>query len=136
MSRVPHRLLTWGVSMGPLVLLQSRGRRSGLGRTTPVAVLRLDGEEWLVSPFGDTQWVHNVRADARARLGRGRRMRPVLLTEVDDARKPAILLAYRRRFGVVPFVRNAFAAAPGDGIEAFERECARHPAFRIEPRTG
>ena len=134
MSRGPQRLLTWGVPMGPLVLLRSRGRRSGQERVAPVALLRLDGEEWLVSPFGDTAWVHNVRADAHAGLGRGRRTRPVRLIEIDDARKPAILLAYRRRFRVVPFVRTAFTAAPADGIDAFSREAGRHPVFLVERR--
>jgi deazaflavin-dependent oxidoreductase (nitroreductase family) len=132
MSRVPYRLLTWGVPMGPLVLLRTRGRRSGLYRTNPVALLRLDGFEWLVSPFGNTNWVHNARADARAELGRGRRLRRVRLIEIDDERNAEILLNYRRTFGVVPFVREAFDATPQDGPPAFRQETDRHPAFLVQ----
>jgi deazaflavin-dependent oxidoreductase (nitroreductase family) len=132
MSRVPYRLLTWGVPMGPLALLRTRGRRSGLLRTAPVALLRQDDQEWLISPFGETHWVHNVRADGHAELGRGRRLRQVRLTEIDDDRKPGLLLAYRRKFGVVPFVRYAFQATPQDGLAAFQQEAGRHPIFLIE----
>ena len=135
MSRFPHRMLGWGVPMGPLRLLRTHGRRSGMARTAPVALLRHGDVEWVVSPFGTTAWVRNVRADPFAELGRGGRMRPVRLVEVDDARKPQVLRAYRRAFRVIPFVRSAFTAGPADGTEAFEREAARHPVFRVEPMT-
>ncbi|MBO2458748.1 nitroreductase family deazaflavin-dependent oxidoreductase [Actinomadura violacea] len=121
MSRGPLRLLGWGVPMGPLVLLRTRGKRSGLPRTAPVALLRFEGRQWLVSPFGDTHWVHNARADGRAGLGRGRRLRPVRLTEIDDDRKARVLHAYRRKFRIVPFVRDAF------------RTGGPRPVFLVEP---
>lgn len=126
MNRVPYRLLTWGLPMGPLTLLRTRGRRSGLRRTTPVALLDADGRQWLVSPFGDTHWVHNARADGEAEIGRGRRFRRVRLTEITDDRRPGVLRAYRHRFRIVPFVRDAFAAAPASG---------HHPVFLVESST-
>lgn len=132
-SRIPQRLLTWGVPIGLLTLLRTHGRRTGLRRAVPVAVLRHDSREWLVSPFGDTHWVHNARDDDRAELGRGHRFRQVRLVEVNDVRKPELLRRYRRRFGFVPFVRRAFHANPGDGPQAFQREAHRHPVFLIEP---
>ncbi|MEO3824681.1 nitroreductase family deazaflavin-dependent oxidoreductase [Actinomadura sp. B10D3] len=125
MSRVPARLLSRGVPMGPLRLLRTTGRRSGLLRTAPVALLKFDGREWLVSPFGDTHWVHNVRADGRAELGRGRRFRRVRLTEVTGGREQAVLDAYRRKFRIVPFVRDTFDARPD----------APRPVFLIDPPT-
>ncbi|MFB4300821.1 nitroreductase family deazaflavin-dependent oxidoreductase [Actinomadura sp. NTSP31] len=121
MSRGPLRLLGWGVPMGPLRLLRTRGRRTGLPRTAPVALLKYDGRQWLVSPFGDTHWVGNVRADGRAALGRGRRLRPVRLTEIDDDRAPRVLRAYRHKFRIVPFVRDAFTTGE------------HHPVFLVEP---
>ncbi|TMR94005.1 nitroreductase family deazaflavin-dependent oxidoreductase [Nonomuraea basaltis] len=133
LSRIPHLLLTCGLPVGPLVLLRTRGRHSGLPRTVPVATLRHDGHQWLVSPFGDTHWVRNLRADGRAELGRGHRFRPVRLVEVDDDRKPEILRAYRRAFGLVPFVRDAFDAGADDRPQVFAIEVHRHPAFLIQP---
>lgn len=132
-SRIPHRLLAWGLPMGPLTLLRTRGRRSGTPRTVPVVTFRHDGVEWLVSPFGDTHWVRNLRANNRAELGRGRRFRPVRLLEISDARNPGVLWRYRRRFGFVPFVRHAFHATPRQGPPAFGREADRHPIFIIQP---
>jgi deazaflavin-dependent oxidoreductase (nitroreductase family) len=133
MSRVPHRLLDRGVPMGPLTLLRTRGWRSGRQRTIPVVTFRHDGVEWLVSPFGDTAWVRNARADGHAELGRGRRFRRVRLVEVDDDRKPEVLWRYRRRFGIVPFVRNAFHAVPRQGPAAFRQEADSHPVFVAQP---
>ncbi len=133
LSRGPLRMLTRGVPMGPLQLLRTRGRRSGLTRVVPVATMRLDGTEWLVAPFGETAWVHNVRAAGRAELGRGERFRRVRLTEIDDDRKPEVLRRYRRKFGIVPFVRGAFTATPRQGTEAFRAEAAAHPVFVVEP---
>jgi deazaflavin-dependent oxidoreductase (nitroreductase family) len=133
MSRVPHRLLDRGVWMGPLTLLRTRGRRSGKTRTIPVVTFRHDGVEWVVSPFGDTGWVANARADGHAEIGRGRRFRRVRLVEVDDARKPEVLWRYRRRFGIVPFVRHAFGATPRQGPAAFQQEADSHPVFVAQP---
>jgi deazaflavin-dependent oxidoreductase (nitroreductase family) len=133
MSRVPHRLLDLGVPMGPLKLLRTRGRRSGKPRTIPVVTFRHDGVEWLVSPFGDTAWVHNARADGHAEIGRGRRFRQVRLIEIDDARKPEVLWRYRRWFGIVPFVRHAFRATPRQGPAAFQQEAGGHPVFVAQP---
>jgi deazaflavin-dependent oxidoreductase (nitroreductase family) len=128
MNRVPFRLLAWGLPMGPLVLLRTRGRRSGLPRTTPVALLELDGRQWLVSPFGETHWVRNARSDGRAELGRGRRFRKVRLTEIDDDRKHRIVSAYRHKYRVVPFVRDAFDTGP----EATASPDSDRPVFLVE----
>lgn len=130
-SRIPHRLLSWGVPMGPLALLRTRGRRSNLPRTVPVVTLRHDSQDWLVSPFGVTQWVRNIRADGRAELGRGRRWHTVMLIEISDDDKPEVLHRYRSGFGFVPFVRRAFDAAPGDGPHAFRAEADRYPVFLV-----
>src|SRR5689334_11423080 len=42
-------------------VLEVRGRRSGEWRSTPVNLLRYEGEEYLVAPRGQTQWVKNLR---------------------------------------------------------------------------
>lgn len=132
-SRIPHRLLAWGVPMGPLRLLQTQDRRSGLPRAIPVAVLRHGSEDWLVSPFGATNWVRNVRANGRAELGRGKLFHAVRLVEIQDDRRADVLHHYRRTFGFVPFVRRAFTAAPGGGPPAFRMEADRHPVFLLRP---
>lgn len=132
MSRFPQRLLTLGIPMGPLKLLSTKGRRTGKPHTIPVVTFRHDNTEWLVSPFGDTAWVHNARADGHATLGRGHHMRDVRLAEIDDPRKPEILYQYRRRYRIIPFVRQAFKATPTNGQEAFDKESDDHPVFVVQ----
>lgn len=133
-GRVPRRLLAWGVPLGPLLLLQTRGRRSGTAHLVPVAVLDVAGERWLISAFGEVSWVRNVRSNGIARLGRGRDLPAVHLTETTDERVPALLRMYRRRFAVVPFVRAAFDATGRDDTATFAREAHRHPVFRVDQR--
>ena len=134
-GRGPLRLLGWGVPMGPVRLLETRGRRSGAARVTPVAVLRHDDQYWLVSPFGETQWVRNVRANGVARLGRGRRLRPVALAEVTDERRPVVLQRYRRAFPIVPVVRGAFDVDPSN-LDDFIPHPDRYPVLLINQPGG
>lgn len=132
-GRIPAALLRWGVPMGPLRLLTTTGRSTGREHQLPVVVLRHDGADWLVSPFGDVAWVKNVRANDHARLGRGRRWADVTLAELDPSDTAVLLRTYRRRFGAIPFVRAAFDATGKDPVETFAAEADRHPVFAIEP---
>lgn len=125
------RLVATGLPLGPLRLLHTVGRRSGRPHVVPVAVHRHAGSEWLVSPFGEVAWVHNVRAQGRAELEAGRRRRAVALTEVTDDRRPAVLRGYRRAFRAVPFVRAAFARTPLHDDAALAEAAARHPVFLV-----
>lgn len=131
-GRVVHRLLSAGLPMGPLYLLQTRGRRTQARREVPIAVLRTGDQQWLVSPFGAVAWVHNVRANGEAHLRRGRRRHRLHLVEVTDDGVPGVLRAYRRRFRAVPFVRAAFRTPPGGASDMVIGEAGGKPVFRIE----
>src|SRR3954463_15048319 len=61
-----HALLRRGVKLGPNALLTIRGRSSGEPRSVALAIIDVDGRRWVWSPFGDTQWVRNLRAAGRA----------------------------------------------------------------------
>lgn len=130
-ARVPSRLLGAGVPLGPLRLVETRGRRSGAPRVVPVVTVRHDGSRWLVSPFGDAAWVLNVRANGEARLGR-RRRRVVRLTEVDGDQRVAVLRRYRRVYRAIGYVRTAFADTPLADDAAMRTSAQRHPVFRID----
>ena len=73
-NAVVAALLRRGVKMGSNTLLTVPGRKSGQPRTTPVTILEWNGERWLQSPFGEVNWVRNLRAAGRATLSRGRRV--------------------------------------------------------------
>ncbi|WP_199199181.1 nitroreductase family deazaflavin-dependent oxidoreductase [Amycolatopsis sp. CA-128772] len=109
-------------------LLTTRGRKSGADRTTPVNVIEVDGDRWLVSPYGQVGWVHNLRADATARLWRGRRRETWEVEAADAATAGPVLRAYVRK---LPVTAPFFDAKPGDPAEAFAAEADRHPVFRL-----
>jgi deazaflavin-dependent oxidoreductase (nitroreductase family) len=92
------RLTRMGISMWGSRVLAVRGRTTGAIRTTPVNVLTLDGQRYLVAPRGVTQWVRNVRAAGVCDLRVGRRVESVRLEELPDEAKPEILRAYLRRW--------------------------------------
>ena len=76
-------LIGFGLRLGPNVLLTVPGRKSGLPRTTPVALLEIDGRRWLVGTYGDVHWVRNLRAAGGGEIRRGSRTERVLAHELD-----------------------------------------------------
>ena len=79
---VARRLLAAGVPMGPNALITIAGRRSGLPRTTPVTIVESSGRRWLLAPFGEVNWVRNLRAAGRATITVRRRTEHVTAVEL------------------------------------------------------
>ena len=63
---IARRVLKLGALLGPNALITVRGRKSGLPRTTPVALVELQGKRWVIGTFGETNWVRNLRASGEA----------------------------------------------------------------------
>jgi deazaflavin-dependent oxidoreductase (nitroreductase family) len=76
-------LLAAGVPLGFNGLLTVRGRKSGLPRTTPVAIIEVSGRRWVWCPWGDVHWVRNLRAAGQATTTMRGRRAEVLATELD-----------------------------------------------------
>ena len=111
--------------------LRVRGRTSGEWRTTPVNLLSLDGEQYLVAPRGETQWVRNLRAAGEGELRVGHHTEAFHAVEVaDDDAKVEILRAYLRRwrFEVGAFFDGVRATSPDAELR---RIAPDHPVFRI-----
>jgi deazaflavin-dependent oxidoreductase (nitroreductase family) len=87
-----------GISVLGSRVLYVRGRKSGEWRSTPVNLLTHDGNRYLVSPRGHTQWVRNMRVAGGGELRVGRRVERFTATELPDAQKPALLRAYLKRW--------------------------------------
>jgi deazaflavin-dependent oxidoreductase (nitroreductase family) len=123
-------LTRMGLSLLGSRVLEVRGRSSGEPRRTPVNLLQLDGERYLVAPRGETQWVRNLRASGEGRLLVGRRAEPFTAVELADAEKPPILRAYLARWKA-----EVGAYFDGVGPDASDEEMAgaapRHPVFRL-----
>jgi hypothetical protein len=81
-----NRCFGWLVGLGlapaNFYLLEVPGRKSGRIFSTPVDLLRLDGQSYLVSPRGQTQWVRNARVSGVVALRQGRRVERYALREI------------------------------------------------------
>jgi deazaflavin-dependent oxidoreductase (nitroreductase family) len=75
-------LLAAGIPMGPNVLVTIRGRKSGLPRTTPLTIVEFSGRQWLMAPYGEVNWVRNLRAARRATITVRRRQEEVTAVEL------------------------------------------------------
>jgi deazaflavin-dependent oxidoreductase (nitroreductase family) len=80
-------LLDAGLPLGPNRLVTIRGRKSGLPRTTPLAVIEVRGRRWVWAPWGEVQWVRNLRAASRATIAVRGRVEDVGATELDPAER-------------------------------------------------
>jgi deazaflavin-dependent oxidoreductase (nitroreductase family) len=80
-------LLAAGVPQGFNGRLTIRGRTSGLPRTTPVAIITVSGRRWVWAPWGEVQWVLNLRAAGRVTITVRRQTEEVSATELDSAQR-------------------------------------------------
>lgn len=86
-----RRMLALGLPIGPDVLLTVRGRKSGMPRSTPITLCENAGRRGLISPFGDTDWVRNLRAAGTATLTLGRRTEAVSAVELNPTEAGAFI---------------------------------------------
>jgi deazaflavin-dependent oxidoreductase (nitroreductase family) len=80
-------LLVAGMPMGFNGLVTIRGRKSGLPRTTALAIIAVGGRRWVWAPWGEVQWVRNLRAAGRATISVRGRNEEVSATELDPAER-------------------------------------------------
>lgn len=129
-NRLVAGLTRIGLSVWGSRVLEVPGRKSGQPRRTPVNLLTVDGERYLVSPRGHTQWVRNLRASGGGRLIVGRRGESFTAVELPERERPPILRAYLKRWS---FEVGAFF--DGVGAQSSDEELLRvspdHPVFQI-----
>lgn len=131
---IAQRLLGAGVPMGPNTLLTVRGRKSGTPRTTPVAVVELDGRRWIIGTFGEVNWVQNLRAAGEAVLSRRGRREQVRAVELSTEQVEGFfvnrLAPYVRR---LPMGRWLLGSALGasDILDEPAAAAHRHPVFEL-----
>src|SRR5260221_9834524 len=81
-NAIAKPLLAAGIPMGFNGLLTVPGRKTGQPRTTPVAIIEVDGRRWVWCPWGERHWVRNLRAASRATIEVRRRSEEVAATEL------------------------------------------------------
>ena len=129
-------LLSVGVPLGFNGLITIRGRKSGLPRTTPVAIIDVSGRRWVWAPWGEVQWVRNLRAAGQATITVRRRKEEVTATELDPAQRVGFFrdvlgpLARGMPFGV-RFIRIV------DGVDLDDPDdaAAGRSVFELHPAS-
>jgi deazaflavin-dependent oxidoreductase (nitroreductase family) len=122
---------------GTEALITISGRRSGVPRTTPITVCEHGGRRGLISPFGEVNWVRNLRAAGRATITVRGRKEEVVATELDlDGAASFIrdvLAPHARRVRGGEWIVRTL-----DGIDLdHPAEAARgRPVFELRPAEG
>ena len=96
-------------------------------------LLTVDGQRYLVSPRGHSQWVRNLRASGSGRLLLGRKSEAFTAAEVGDDEKVPLLRAYLKRWRMEVGVFFG-GVGPDSSDEELRRIAPDHPVFRIAAR--
>ncbi len=129
---VARFLLAARVPLGFNGLITIRGRKSGLPRTTPVAIIAVEGRRWVWAPWGDVHWVRNLRGAGQATITVRGREEQVRATELDPSgrvrffRETLAPLARSIPFGVW-FIR----VADGVDLNLPEDAAVGRPVFEL-----
>jgi deazaflavin-dependent oxidoreductase (nitroreductase family) len=124
-------LIRLGLAPKNTYLLTVCGRKSGKPYSTPVTLVEENNDRWLVSPYGEVNWVRNARAAGQVTLSRGRQTEVVDIVGLSSEESAPVLKKYLTQ---VPIVRPYFDVRPDSPIEAFTEEASHHPVFRILKR--
>jgi deazaflavin-dependent oxidoreductase (nitroreductase family) len=127
-------VLAAGMPLGFSALITISGGKSGLPRTTPVAIIEVSGRRWMWAPWGEVHWVRNLRAAGRATITVRRREEEVSATELDPAARIAFFrdflgpLARSIPLGVW-FIRAVDGVDLNDPVDAADGR----PVFELHP---
>jgi deazaflavin-dependent oxidoreductase (nitroreductase family) len=130
---IAARVLRAGRFLGPNALLTARGRKTGEPRTTPVALVELNGRRWVIGTFGEVNWVRNLRAAGEATISVGRRRERVRATELSPDEAAAffvsVLAPYAGDGALKRLVLRMLGAA--DILTDPAGAAARRPVFEL-----
>jgi deazaflavin-dependent oxidoreductase (nitroreductase family) len=133
-TRVTNRIFTVMTRRGRgasyRYILTVDGRKSALARSTPVDVMVVDGRRWLVSPYGEVNWVKNARASGQVKLSRGgvsSRWR------AEEVRGLETVPAIRHYIASVPVTAAYWEIDPDSPDAAVSAASEQHPVFRLSP---
>jgi deazaflavin-dependent oxidoreductase (nitroreductase family) len=125
------RLMTKvGVGASYRYILTVPGRKTGRLHSTPVDLIKVAGERWLVAGYGPAGWVRNARAAGAVTLSRGGRSE---MFGVDEAAAQTAIPVLRTYISEIKVTRPYFDANPDSPDDAIAAELERHAVFRLTP---
>lgn len=130
---IARRVLKTGALLGPNALITVRGRKSGEPRTTPVALVEIDGRRWVIGTFGDTNWVRNLRAAGEATVSVGRRREDVKASELVGEERVSffrdVLTPYVKRLRIGTLLLSVLGAK--DIVDDPAAAAEKRPVFEL-----
>jgi hypothetical protein len=128
--RLNIAMLRLGVPIGSQRVLSIAGRKSGRPRRTPVSIVAIGTERYIVAALSDVDWVKNARAVGVGLLARGRVQERVRLVELPVDERAPVLREFLRQ---VPAGVKFFGVSPDPDVLA--ASAADYPVFRLDPIT-
>jgi F420H(2)-dependent quinone reductase len=120
------------ISPDGVVALEVLGRKSGRIISFPLVMVIVNGQRYLASMLGESQWVRNVRASGGKAILRSGGHEDVQLEEIPAEQRAPILKAYLQ---VAPGARPHVAVDMDAPIPEFEKVAADYPVFRVTSRS-
>jgi deazaflavin-dependent oxidoreductase (nitroreductase family) len=111
-------------------ILTVPGRKTGRLYSTPVDVIEVGGDRWLVAGYGPVSWVRNARDAGEVTLSRGGNSETL---KVEEATVQAAIPVLRAYIGKIKVTRPYFDANPDSPDDAIAAELKRHAVFRLAP---
>jgi deazaflavin-dependent oxidoreductase (nitroreductase family) len=125
------RMVRWNIAPKHTYLLTVPGRKSGKLYTTPVSLVEKDSGKWLVSPYGEVNWVNNARTSGEVIITSAGNNELFSIKELKPQESAPILKAYLNQ---EDFVRPYFEVQPDSPLEVFKAVAAKHPVFLLEAK--
>jgi deazaflavin-dependent oxidoreductase (nitroreductase family) len=128
------RLMTrLGIGASYRYILTVPGRKTGRLYSTPVDVIEVAGDRWLVAGYGPASWVRNARAAGKVALSRGGRSEKFRVAEATGQMAIPVLRAY---IAEIKVTRSYFDANPDSPDDVIAAEQKRHAVFRLAPEIA
>jgi hypothetical protein len=135
-------LTSIGLAPRNAVTLEVRGRTSGRRRRVPVLRTHYQGDDYVVSLAGESQWARNVRSAHGMVIIHRHRSRPARLVELPPEQRPEIIAAFLGACRDRSSERSADLQARyyfGLALHATTQDISpiaqRYPVFRIDYLT-
>jgi len=101
------------------------GRRTRRPRRVPVLPVQVGTQRYLVAPYGESEWVRNLRVCGQGELAGRRGHEHFRATELPVDQRAEIIEVYRRQAGRT--VERLFRSMPDPGS---------HPVFALEQSSN
>jgi hypothetical protein len=128
-NRINIALLSRGLGPATQRVLTVAGRNTGVPRRTPIAIVTLAGERYIIAGYPSAAWVRNVRAAGTATLSRGAQVERVELHEVSVGDRVPVLREFLR---TIRGGRSFLTVGAGATDAKLTEAAGEHPVFRLD----